>query len=101
MQPEREFPGVSAPGCKRKGLAALIPVWRYKTNAGANAPWYFSICPLRPAIGGLYSQMKNAPLWEHLFCLAERVGFEPTVQCNPYDDLANRSFRPLRHLSVF
>src|ERR1700733_2498922 len=31
--------------------------------------------------------------------LAERVGFEPTVQCNPYDDLANRSFRPLRHLS--
>ena len=31
--------------------------------------------------------------------LAERVGFEPTVQFNPYDDLANRSFRPLRHLS--
>ena len=30
---------------------------------------------------------------------AERVGFEPTVQFNPYDDLANRSFRPLRHLS--
>ncbi|MEO7265667.1 MAG: hypothetical protein ABIW38_12170, partial [Ferruginibacter sp.] len=26
-------------------------------------------------------------------------GFEPTVQFNPYDDLANRSFRPLRHLS--
>ena len=32
---------------------------------------------------------------------AERVGFEPTVQFNPYDDLANRSFRPLRHLSSF
>ena len=32
---------------------------------------------------------------------AERVGFEPTVQCNPYDDLANRSFRPLRHLSKY
>jgi hypothetical protein len=32
---------------------------------------------------------------------AERVGFEPTVQYDPYDDLANRSFRPLRHLSVF
>ena len=30
---------------------------------------------------------------------AERVGFEPTVQFNPYDDLANRSFRPLRLLS--
>ncbi len=33
------------------------------------------------------------------FVIAERVGFEPTVQFNPYDDLANRSFRPLRHLS--
>ena len=32
---------------------------------------------------------------------AERVGFEPTVQFNPYDDLANRSFRPLRHLSFY
>jgi hypothetical protein len=32
--------------------------------------------------------------------VAERVGFEPTVQCYPYDDLANRSFRPLRHLSI-
>ncbi len=31
---------------------------------------------------------------------AERVGVEPTVQFNPYDDLANRSFRPLRHLSL-
>lgn len=32
---------------------------------------------------------------------AEREGFEPSVQFNPYDGLANRSFRPLRHLSVF
>ena len=32
--------------------------------------------------------------------VAERVGFEPTVQFDPYDDLANRSFRPLRHLSL-
>ena len=30
---------------------------------------------------------------------AEREGFEPSVQFNPYDGLANRSFRPLRHLS--
>jgi hypothetical protein len=35
-----------------------------------------------------------------ILLLAERVGFEPTVQFNPYDDLANRSFRPLRHLSL-
>ena len=34
-----------------------------------------------------------------LLGLAEREGFEPSVQFNPYDDLANRSFRPLRHLT--
>ena len=28
-----------------------------------------------------------------------REGFEPSVQFNPYDGLANRSFRPLRHLT--
>ena len=32
--------------------------------------------------------------------LAERAGFEPAVRCYPYDGLANRSFRPLRHLSA-
>ncbi len=31
--------------------------------------------------------------------MAERAGFEPAVQYDPYDGLANRSFRPLRHLS--
>ena len=31
--------------------------------------------------------------------MAERVGFEPTVPRKWHDDLANRSFRPLRHLS--
>jgi hypothetical protein len=31
--------------------------------------------------------------------LAERGGFEPPVRFDPYDGLANRSFRPLRHLS--
>ena len=30
--------------------------------------------------------------------LAEREGFEPSVE-SPYDDLANRSLRPLGHLS--
>ena len=33
--------------------------------------------------------------------LAVREGFEPSVQFNPYDGLANRSFRPLRHLTPF
>ena len=31
--------------------------------------------------------------------LAERAGFEPAVRCDTYDDLANRCFRPLSHLS--
>ena len=32
--------------------------------------------------------------------LAERGGFEPPVQFNPYDSLANYWFQPLTHLSV-
>ena len=32
--------------------------------------------------------------------LAERGGFEPPVQCYPYNGLANRHFRPLSHLSA-
>jgi hypothetical protein len=32
--------------------------------------------------------------------LAERMGFEPMVRCDPYTGLANRRFRPLSHLSV-
>ena len=31
--------------------------------------------------------------------MAERGGFEPPVQCNPYNGLANRCFQPLSHLS--
>jgi hypothetical protein len=31
---------------------------------------------------------------------AERGGFEPPVQFNPYDSLANYWFQPLTHLSV-
>ena len=31
--------------------------------------------------------------------MAERAGFEPAVRCDTYDDLANRCFRPLSHLS--
>ena len=30
---------------------------------------------------------------------AERGGFEPPVQFNPYDSLANYWFQPLTHLS--
>ena len=32
--------------------------------------------------------------------MAEREGFEPSVQVTLYDDLANRCFRPLSHLSA-
>jgi hypothetical protein len=38
--------------------------------------------------------------YETLFCCAERGGFEPPVQFNPYDSLANCWFQPLTHLSV-
>ena len=32
--------------------------------------------------------------------VAEIVGFEPTVEFNPYDGLANRCLKPLSHISV-
>ena len=51
-------------------------------------------CGIRSAAAEQFS-----PAYSALNKSAERVGFEPTVQFNPYDDLANRSFRPLRHLS--
>ena len=51
-----------------------------------------------PAEAGRNNRAAHAPNF-YFFIPAERVGFEPTVQFNPYDDLANRSFRPLRHLS--
>ena len=34
------------------------------------------------------------------FCCAERGGFEPPVQNDPYVGLANRWFQPLTHLSL-
>ncbi len=32
--------------------------------------------------------------------MAEREGFEPSIQVTPYDDLANRCLQPLGHLSA-
>ena len=32
--------------------------------------------------------------------VAEREGFEPSIQNNPYDGLANRCLKPLGHLST-
>ena len=32
--------------------------------------------------------------------VAEREGFEPSVEVSPYDGLANRCLRPLGHLST-
>ncbi len=31
--------------------------------------------------------------------LAETEGFEPSIRCNTYDDLANRCLQPLGHVS--
>ncbi len=47
-------------------------------------------CEIRSA--GLLTDKKRA--------LAEEGGFEPPVECYPYDGLANRCFRPLSHPSV-
>jgi hypothetical protein len=45
---------------------------------------------------------EKAPLQaEEALVKTERAGFEPAVRFNPYDGLANRSFRPLRHLSLW
>ena len=46
------------------------------------------------------NQNATSHLSDNLSHSAEREGFEPSIQFNPYDGLANRSFRPLRHLSI-
>ena len=33
-------------------------------------------------------------------CESEREGFEPSIQCYPYNGLANRRLQPLGHLST-
>ena len=41
----------------------------------------------------------ETPHFRGAFTLAERGGFEPPVQFNPYGSLANYWFKPLTHLS--
>ena len=53
-------------------------------------PWSQTRCANRTA---LYPEI-------NLNIFAERGGFEPPVQNNPYDGLANRWFQPLTHLSL-
>ena len=59
--------------------------------------------PKRGAITGLrYTPNSYLNIYESYKTkvkFAERQGFEPWVPISRYDDLANRSFRPLRHLS--
>jgi hypothetical protein len=45
---------------------------------------------------GAITELRYTP---EALCEAEREGFEPSVPITEYDGLANRSFRPLRHLS--
>ena len=59
---------------------------RFELATSTSQMWRDNRATLRPD-PGLYS--------------AVREGFEPSVQFNPYDGLANRSFRPLRHLTIF
>ncbi len=41
----------------------------------------------------------KTPHFRGAFMVAERGGFEPPVQFNPYGSLANYWFKPLTHLS--
>ena len=56
---------------------------------------------LRPPApkAGAITGLRYAPMIKNPSGEAVREGFEPSVQFNPYDGLANRSFRPLRHLT--
>ncbi len=56
--------------------------------------------PKRGAITGLRYTPNGYQNKNFEKIIAERQGFEPWVSVSTYDDLANRSFRPLRHLSV-
>lgn len=68
----------------------LVGAARFELATSTSQMWRDNRATLRPENSLLLKLPK----------VAERVGVEPTVQFNPYDDLANRSFRPLRHLSL-
>ena len=78
---------------KKVGVAGFEPA------ASTSQTWRDNRATLHPVTYLLYSSMSIKPKIKRIGYLAERQGFEPWVPLLGYDDLANRSFRPLRHLS--
>ena len=78
---------------KKVGVAGFEPA------ASTSQTWRDNRATLHPVTYLLYCTMSMKPKFKIFGYLAERQGFEPWVPLLGYDDLANRSFRPLRHLS--
>ena len=78
---------------KKVGVAGFEPA------ASTSQTWRDNRATLHPVTYLLYCTMSMKPKIKFSVILAERQGFEPWVPLLGYDDLANRSFRPLRHLS--
>ena len=79
----------NAPLSKKGQKSDSVGAARFELATSTSQMWRDNRATLRPE--NFHCQLPK---------VAERVGVEPTVQFNPYDDLANRSFRPLRHLSL-
>ena len=69
-----------------KILNVIVGVAGFEPAASTSQTWRDNRATLHPEV---------------IINIAERQGFEPWVPISKYDDLANRSFRPLRHLSIF
>ena len=78
---------------KKVGVAGFEPA------ASTSQTWRDNRATLHPVTYLLYCTMSMKLKIKFSVILAERQGFEPWVPLLGYDDLANRSFRPLRHLS--
>jgi hypothetical protein len=83
------------PRCVRKAPQPIM--WSFNKRRAARARsqrFGHDLTPPRPP------KAKRAPPERRTRLKTERAGFEPAVGFNPYDGLANRSYRPLRHLST-
>ena len=72
-----------------------LKVRRYSLRSSA-----FPFCDHAQAALGASQNGKAVRLSAARLSLAEKGGFEPPVQFNPYGSLANYWFQPLTHLSV-
>ena len=77
----------------------IVGVAGFEPAASTSQTWRDNRATLHPVTYLFYCTMSMKPKIKFSVILAERQGFEPWVPLLGYDDLANRSFRPLRHLS--